>query len=450
MFIMTIIMKKTLSDMFSSRMQCAVAQCLVLFGVSATPAFAQTGEEWVHDVVEVNDFFTKAVTPNTPQTWTVEKDAATYAGYSNLGYEFIGETTKTNKYFVFNYQVGNLKYITTTASKGVVREVRLTTFGTLSDSGASLDVYGSEAPFDAEAMKSGAAQSGATLLGTLTTDRQTCSVTGDYPYVCLRATQNVGNNRFHVSTIDFAWDTRATLSEGDEEEDWSTAANGTVSDGKFRRSGLSTTDFQTLCLPRNVAAGDLDGVTPYIVHYKEPVGDSGKGYIVYYIRQTDIHAGEPYVFLSSKPSITLRLSGETVEEGRSRNGLCGTFEKYEFRTIPGYTTGTYHVIRGNKIRPATAESGAPAYCCYFDLDEVPNTPGQNLIEGSTVTNDATPAPAQIAVLAIDAPVTAIENLNLQHLPADLPLYDLSGRRLTPATGTANGGITLQGNRKVIR
>lgn len=392
----------------------------------------------VHDVLVVDDFNTTHKNQKTiDQQWQVSKEGVVYKGKTPIaaaisGYEW-------ERFFVLSYQ-GTLDnpYVFNASSRGYIRSITLTLYGGMTQNAAELNVYVSNTPFVESDMGIGTEVSHSTLLDKkLTKTELTIDITEDYKYVCLRP----NTSTFHIASIDFGWEINDEAPEDEpvppHPDNVCALKTGCIHNGVFYRMDLNPNEYKTLCLPRDVAAEDLDGITPFTISYKVDAGDNDH-YTVYYTREFSIKAGEPYVFSTSKSEIALKLSGDEVNTGRSHNGLHGTLTNlYPFSSyFPNYTSGEYSIIHKNQILPASGASGVGPYRCYFVYSEFPDI--------TVVASGSTAPPAAFVMPGMADMLTGLEAPRTTASPNLFPVYDITGRSIADPHG-----LVIRNGRKTI-
>lgn len=204
----------------------------------------------------------------------------------------------------------------------------------------------------------------------------------------------------------------------------------------YKRAGLTPGNLGTLCLPYNIKAEDMDGITAYSIAGK--VEENGVVTSVVFDLVDHIEAGKPYLFVANSEEIFLKYCGNKADAPISVNGMHGVFERHAFAEDSNYDEDNYYVItKNNTIQLASSNSGVNANCAYINMAEVPSYPsaqsnGRHLIltsEGFTQT-DITP--------------TLLNSLETPNSSAITT--DLSGRRITNG---ATPTITVHNGKKIL-
>ncbi|MBR1516276.1 MAG: DUF4465 domain-containing protein [Paludibacteraceae bacterium] len=151
----------------------------------------------------------------------------------------------------------------------------------------------------------------------------------------------------------FAWDDMAVrfpVSTPEPEEPTS-----------YERTGLTTGNYGTICLPYAVNAGDFTGAT-----FFEAVGQTSDGVVLEEV--SSLTAGKAYIFQATATSLNCTYSGEAVATPVSaamNNGLQGTFD--DNTEVPA----NMYFIYGNKLWKSTGVNMVDANRAYIDLTYVP-------------------------------------------------------------------------------
>lgn len=202
----------------------------------------------------------------------------------------------------------------------------------------------------------------------------------------------------------------------------------------YERSGLTTGNLGTLCLPYGIKAEDMDGITAYSIAGKTVENDVVTSVI---FNEVDhIEAGKPYLFVANSNEIALKYHGTKAENPLSENGMYGVYERHPFAGDTNYSDN-YYVIANNIVQAASNKSGVNANCAYIRMNEVP------------VYNPAQSSKRALIITGEGFTQTNITPTLLNTLTASTPsngTVDLSGRRVTngtvPTISIINGKKTL--------
>lgn len=131
------------------------------------------------------------------------------------------------------------------------------------------------------------------------------------------------------------------------------------------REGLTIGNYGTICLERAVDNGDYIGATFFKIVYRLGTLDNPISIVLETVE--DLVAGNPYIFQASENTITVKYTGDAVDNAGSENGLIGSFEQKDI--YGNYLYG----IKDNMIRH-TLDNGrnqVGAHRAYIDLEQVP-------------------------------------------------------------------------------
>lgn len=131
----------------------------------------------------------------------------------------------------------------------------------------------------------------------------------------------------------------------------------------YERTGLTTGNYGTICLPYDVAAADRTGAT-----FFEAIGKTAEGLVLEEVSGT-LTAGKAYFFQATATSLECTYSGDKVATPVSaslNNGLQGVYE--DNTDVPN---GMYF-LNSNKLWQSSGSNKVDANRAYVDLNYVPN------------------------------------------------------------------------------
>lgn len=202
----------------------------------------------------------------------------------------------------------------------------------------------------------------------------------------------------------------------------------------YERSGLTTGNLGTLCLPYGIKAEDMDGITAYSIAGKTVENDVVTSVI---FNEVDhIEAGKPYLFVANSNEIALKYHGTIAENPIHENGMYGVYERHPFAEDSNYDNN-YYVIANNIVQAASNKSGVNANCAYIRMNEVPvYNPAQSPKRALIITGEGF-TQTDIAPTLLKSPTSSTLSNSA---------VDLSGRRVTngiaPTISIINGKKTL--------
>lgn len=147
-----------------------------------------------------------------------------------------------------------------------------------------------------------------------------------------------------------------------------TSVSMPIVDG-YTRSGLTSGNYGTICLPCAVAADDYEGVEFFTV--AGGVKENGVVNSIVLEEVQTLEAGVPYIFCATGEELLVAYSGEGVESAGENNGLVGSFSGMDVKE------GMYLLTADNEVKKLGEKGGHVAENrAYFDLAEMPEYAGE--------------------------------------------------------------------------
>lgn len=199
-----------------------------------------------------------------------------------------------------------------------------------------------------------------------------------------------------------------------------------------KRTLANEGDYGTICLPFDVAAGDMAGAYFYETDYRVVEDETTKE--VRFAMVNSLQAGKPYLFQCDGQEVLLGFSGtERQTAGEGSNGFYGVLTTYPFSRDPNFEFGDYYIVSQNQLRKAKQTSGANAGRAYLRLSQI-------------ATESAHPAPARVLRMDVDrAEADGLAGIAGEEGSAPA-VYDMQGRRVAADAGL-RPGIYIKGGRK---
>lgn len=227
--------------------------------------------------------------------------------------------------------------------------------------------------------------------------------------------------------------TPLTLEEDADDTDAKIEANkGKTIDVKLTRS-LKAGAWNTICLPFNVTAEQVESVLKATGNVKEFDKEDEASATIFFKPATEMKAGVPYLIKPTADALMLEFKGVTinnVDELNRINGnrycICGVFGKTKLRT-----TGTDLFLNaaGKFVAPAPGKETMKGFRAYFNV----------------------PSNASAAALNIniDGETTCINNIETE-ATVNGKVYNLNGQYVGNSLNGLKKGIYVVNGKKVIK
>ena len=291
--------------------------------------------------------------------------------------------------------------IITTTTGGYARKVTVT-WNSNTQSGRTLDIYGSNTAYATNSTPASALYNGryqGTKLGSIVYGTSTeLDIDGDYAYIGIRS----NDKALYLDEIDIAWETTYTRD-------------------------VTSGDYGTLCLPFSVT--DVAGADVYSIAGVIKSGDDIVGVSLEEVT-CPLAAGTPYIFKATDNKIEATYGTGYVTDAATATGLVGNLSATPVN-VP--VDGKRGIVYGKKIlllaEYATATVGQNR--AYINLNDV-TEPGSG-VKGIRLYFDGTEES------------TGIENLTPTLSKGEGAIYNLNGQRME----TLQKGINIVGGKKVV-
>ena len=248
---------------------------------------------------------------------------------------------------------------------------------------------------------------------------------------------NLGGNSnsvcFETITIEYTAPAPLTLEEdADDTETKIEANNGKTIDVKLTRS-LKAGVWNTICLPFNVTAEQVESVLKATGNVKEFDKEDKATATIFFKPATEMKAGVPYLIKPTEDATVLNFKDVTinnVDELNRINGndycICGVFGKYTMKTNG---TELFLNAAGKFVAPAAATNTMKGFRAYF---MVPS--------GSS---------AAAININIDGETTGINNIET-NATVNGKVYNLNGQYVGNSLNGLKKGIYVVNGKKVIK
>lgn len=204
----------------------------------------------------------------------------------------------------------------------------------------------------------------------------------------------------------------------------------------YSRENVTSGYLGTICLPYDVEAEQLKGVTVYSVVGKTTID----GQVAIVCEEVEsMEAGQPYLFATKGSSLFLLYSNPESykSEPMSSGGFCGNFVQTQAGTLRNDGDDDVYVVSNNQIRKAGDDVNIGANRAYFRMNALPD-----LTEGIPAAS----SPRFVLSESGFAPFGG-EHPTLVETPSALmpasATYDLSGRQVHQM----QPGISIRGGKK---
>ena len=220
------------------------------------------------------------------------------------------------------------------------------------------------------------------------------------------------------------------ISKSGYQADWTKPYS--FSDG-YVRSGLTSGQLATVCLPCDVAADDFKGARVFeIVGVRKATANMTVNDITSIVIRpvATISAGTPYLMITADTSFVAAYSGEPICEASTATGLVGNLSGAKITVKPSDATHWNYVVYKNQIVKVTDKVSATISDAraYLNLYSVPIFTG----------NDET---AQ--TISISSDTTDTKEMSATEKAADT--YTLNGQKVPPTHSLK--GIYIKNGRK---
>ncbi len=200
---------------------------------------------------------------------------------------------------------------------------------------------------------------------------------------------------------------------------------------------ITVDGFGTLCLPYNVAAEDLGGITAYEAAAKRTVDGELQAVILKEV--TELVAGKGYIFQGTAANLVAAYSGDKVTTPAPNGAIMGTLDGINTEQAGGDNelTGKY-MLSGGKLYKCLDGCYLNANRAYVDVDQLPEATSE--VRGIE--------------LGVDG-ATAIGGVQAQANGASVDVFTLTGVRVRAAVPVAEAtkglpaGAYIVGKDKVI-
>lgn len=195
---------------------------------------------------------------------------------------------------------------------------------------------------------------------------------------------------------------------------------------------LAASKWNTLCLPYDMTAAQLEANHITAVRTISSIEDKGENSTITFAETTEIKAGKPYIVMVSEPvtlggdNILVRAKSPVSVMFDGGLSMTGTYARTTLK-------GSYY-ISSNKFYYADVDVTMKGYRAYIDV----------------------PAGVQVKSFDIDMMETGIEQIENGKMNIEnSPVYDLAGRKVNVQSSTYNlqstkKGIYIVNGKKVIK
>lgn len=210
------------------------------------------------------------------------------------------------------------------------------------------------------------------------------------------------------------------------------ANNGKTVDVKLTRS-LKAGLWNTICLPFNVTAEQVESVLKATGYVKEFDKEDEASATIFFKPATEMKAGVPYLIKPTADALMLEFKGVTinnVDELNRINGnrycICGVFGKTKLRT-----TGTDLFLNaaGKFVAPAPGKETMKGFRAYFNVPSNTSAAALNI--------------------NIDGETTGINNIETE-TAVNGKVYNLNGQYVGNSLNGLKKGIYVVNGKKVIK
>jgi hypothetical protein len=245
-------------------------------------------------------------------------------------------------------------------------------------------------------------------------------------------TLNAGNAAY-ISKIEIVAIPGITLDENADDTNTKIEKNnGKTVDVKLTRS-LKAGLWNTICLPFNVTAEQVESVLKATGYVKEFDKEDEVSATIFFKPATEMKAGVPYLIKPTADALMLEFKGVTinnVDELNRINGnrycICGVFGKTKLRT-----TGTDLFLNaaGKFVAPAPGKETMKGFRAYFNVPSNTSAAALNI--------------------NIDGETTGINNIETE-TAVNGKVYNLNGQYVGNSLNGLKKGIYVVNGKKVIK
>lgn len=256
--------------------------------------------------------------------------------------------------------------------------------------------------------------------------------TGDAHAVTFKATKGVKIDNATIKLVAVAATPLTLEEDADDTETKIKANNGKTVDVKLTRS-LKAGVWNTICLPFNVTAEQVESVLKATGNVKEFDKEDKATATIFFKPATEMKAGVPYLIKPTEDATVLNFKDVTinnVDELNRINGndycICGVFGKYTMKTDG---TELFLNAAGKFVAPAAATNTMKGFRAYFMVPKGASAAAINI--------------------NIDGETTGINNIETE-ATVNGKVYNLNGQYVGNSLNGLKKGIYVVNGKKVIK
>lgn len=240
-------------------------------------------------------------------------------------------------------------------------------------------------------------------------------------------------NVAYISKIEIVALSSITLDENADDTNTKIKANnGKTQDVTLTRS-LKAGVWNTICLPFDVTADQVESVLKATGNVKEFDRDDKATATIYFKPATEIKAGVPYLIKPTEDATVLNFKDVTInniDELNRKNGndycICGVFGKYAMKTDG---TELFLNAAGKFVAPAAATNTMKGFRAYFMVPKGSSAAALNI--------------------NVDGETTGINNIETE-ATVNGKVYNLNGQYVGNSLNGLKKGIYVVNGKKVIK